>query len=211
MSTEIDIKKRYRENPFVDRFTLPMASKSRKLEVDAEMYLTTTHGEIVAGAEIRQVHLIDNDKFVKVFTSQLRAFFDLSLRAQKLLEVVMAQMSSMPGGDRVYLNSTTVERYMADQGRKGLGRATYARALDEMLVKGFIARSDQQHLYFINPAIFFNGDRISFVKEFRRKRAVARTDARQLGLALELTDAEQALEDERQARGQVMLATRGEA
>lgn len=205
MSTEIDAKKRYRENPFVDRFTMPVSPKTRKLEVDAEMYLTTTNGEVVAGAEIRQVHLVDSDKFVKVFTNHLRAFFDLSLRAQKLLEVVMAQMSTMPGGDRVYLNSTTVERYMADQGRKGLGRATYSRALEEMLAKGFIARSDQQHLYFINPAIFFNGDRISFVKEFRRKRAEKRADARQLGLAFELTDSEKVLEEDRLSRGAAMI------
>ena len=128
--------------------------------------------------------MVDSDKFVKVFTNKIGLFFGLSMRAQKLLEVLMAQMSAMPGGDRIYLNSTTVERYMADQGRKGLARATYARALDEMLEKGFIARSDQQHLYFINPAIFFNGDRIRFVEEFRRKKAERRADERQLALSL---------------------------
>lgn len=184
MSTEIDTKKRWRDNPFADGLRMRLTPKSRKLDIDAEMYLTTTNGEILAGAEIRKVNMVDSDKFVKVFTGRLGLFFGLSLRAQKLLEVLMAQMSSMPGGDRIYLNSTTVERYMADQGRKGLARATYARALDEMLEKGFIARSDQQHLYFINPAIFFNGDRIRFVEEFRRKKSERRADERQLALGL---------------------------
>lgn len=184
MSTEIDTKKRWRDNPFADGLQMRLMPKSRRLDIDAEMYLTTTGGEILAGAEIRKVSMVDSDKFVKVFTNKIGLFFGLSLRAQKLLEVLMAQMSAMPGGDRIYLNSTTVERYMADQGRKGLARATYARALDEMLEKGFIARSDQQHLYFINPAIFFNGDRIRFVEEFRRKKAERRADERQLALSL---------------------------
>ncbi len=184
MSTEIDTKKRWRDNPFADGLQMRLTPKSRRLDIDAEMYLTTTGGEILAGAEIRKVSMVDSDKFVKVFTNKIGLFFGLSMRAQKLLEVLMAQMSAMPGGDRIYLNSTTVERYMADQGRKGLARATYARALDEMLEKGFIARSDQQHLYFINPAIFFNGDRIRFVEEFRRKKAERRADERQLALSL---------------------------
>ena len=184
MSTEIDTKKRWRDNPFADGLQMRLMPKSRRLDIDAEMYLTTTGGEILAGAEIRKVSMVDSDKFVKVFTNKIGLFFGLSLRAQKLLEVLMAQMSAMPGGDRIYLNSTKVERYMADQGRKGLARATYARALDEMLEKGFIARSDQQHLYFINPAIFFNGDRIRFVEEFRRKKAERRADERQLALSL---------------------------
>ena len=44
--------------------------------------------------------------------------------------------------------------------------------------KGFIAESTNPNLYWINPALFFNGDRVRFVKEYRN------TDWRQQQLDL---------------------------
>ena len=199
MSHEVEAKKRYEENPFVDRFIVPMRPKSAKMEVDAEMYLTTTGGEIVAGAEIRKVSLVDSDKFVKVFTDRLRMFFDLTPRSLRLLEVVMAELSRIPpGADQIFLNAGSFEAYYAKQGRDAPSRATYKRALDEMIRKGFLAYSTRPGLFFINPAIFFNGDRVRFVEEVRRKRVQKAQDARQLGLPLEPTDRQLALEEERQ-------------
>lgn len=195
MSTEIDIKKKYEENPFVDRFIVPLKSKSKGLDVDSEMYLTTTGGEVVAGAEVRKTMLVDSDKFVKVFTNQLRVFFDLSQRALRIVEVVMAELSRIPpGADQVFLNAASVEAYYRKQGREAPSRATFSRALDEMIRKGFLAYSDRPGLFFINPAIFFNGDRVRFVTEFRKRRAQRVGDARQLGLPLELTESQIELE-----------------
>lgn len=187
MTQEVEAKKRYEENPFVGPyFTVPKRPKAAKMDVEAEMYLTTTGGEILAGAELRKVSLVDSDQFVKVFTSRLRVFFDLTSRTLKLLEVVMAEYARVPpGADQVYLNAAVFEAYFAKQGRPAPSRATYKRALDEMVTKGFIAYSTRPGLFFINPAIFFNGDRVRFVEEVRRKRATKAADERQLALGLD--------------------------
>lgn len=43
----------------------------------------------------------------------------------------------------------------------------------ELTEKKFVAPSTDMNLWFINPAIFFNGDRIRFVTELRRRKVSA--------------------------------------
>ena len=38
-----------------------------------------------------------------------------------------------------------------------------------MLDKGFIAESEHPNFYWINPHLFFNGDRMVFINEYRKK------------------------------------------
>ena len=42
--------------------------------------------------------------------------------------------------------------------------------MTELTEKGFVAPSVDTNLWFVNPAIFFNGDRVRFVTELQRKR-----------------------------------------
>jgi hypothetical protein len=73
-------------------------------------------------------------------------------------------------GDQIYLNYNSVRGYFERHGAKPLAKTTYMTALAELVEKGFVAPSTNPNLFFINPAIFFNGDRIRFVTEIRRKK-----------------------------------------
>lgn len=42
--------------------------------------------------------------------------------------------------------------------------------LTELLKHGIIARGPTEVIYFINPYIFFKGDRVKYVKDYLRKR-----------------------------------------
>ena len=61
--------------------------------------------------------------------------------------------------------------------------ATYYRVIEELIAKGFIAPSENTHLFFFNPAIFFNGDRVRFVTEIRRKKVSAQERLERQGQA----------------------------
>ena len=41
--------------------------------------------------------------------------------------------------------------------------------MKELLTKKFIAEALEPHKFWINPHLFFNGDRMSFVREYRIK------------------------------------------
>ena len=51
----------------------------------------------------------------------------------------------------------------------GMSKQTFYRGVEELIEKGFIARHRSAGWYFTNPAMFFNGNRARFVKEYRTK------------------------------------------
>jgi hypothetical protein len=91
-------------------------------------------------------------------------------------------------GDQVYLTEKQLGETLKNHGLKAPSSASYYRALEELITKGFVAPSTNPPLFFINPAIFFNGDRVRFVTEIRRKRTTkmeALEEAGQQALSLE--------------------------
>ncbi|KAA3824478.1 hypothetical protein F3F35_31800 [Bacteroides ovatus] len=64
---------------------------------------------------------------------------------------------------------------------------TVYRGLAELVKAEIIARGINENLWFINPLIVFNGDRVSFTKTYVRKKSLstkkkAEEDERQLSL-----------------------------
>ena len=53
-----------------------------------------------------------------------------------------------------------------------MSEATFNRGLRELLSKGFISPRTPS-VYWVNPALFFKGDRVAFIREYRRKRVTA--------------------------------------
>jgi hypothetical protein len=51
----------------------------------------------------------------------------------------------------------------------GMSEKTFQRGLKELLEKRFISPKDTVS-FWTNPALFFKGDRVMFVKEYRRRK-----------------------------------------
>lgn len=168
------LKKKYEESPFTSngRFQVPTRGKGEKMDTAGPLALTTKDGEVQDVAEIRRVKQVDSERFVKLFVGQLHAFFDLKPGSVKLMTALIDELSQARymNGDQIYLNYNSVKGYFEKHGAKGMAKTTYMTALAELAEKGFVAPSINPNLFFINPAIFFNGDRVRFVTEIRRKR-----------------------------------------
>jgi hypothetical protein len=121
-------------------------------------------------AQITQVTKIDKNKFVKVFTDELRTFFDLKKSTQKILHIVLVELQKVPGKDQIYLDHRHAIRFFTDvkapDGKPIMSKPTFYKALKELINKGFLAESTQTNQYYINPSLFFNGDRLKLVKEY---------------------------------------------
>jgi hypothetical protein len=154
------------ENPFWSALEIPTSRKKITINEDHIKTVNTKTGAETGTAEITKVYEVDKDIFVKVFARQLRVFFDLSQVGIKLLEVIMHESGQDANTDSVYLSPISTKDYMSKVGKK-YSQASYYRGRDELLGKGFIAKSVRQHMYFINPAMIWNGDRIKFVTELR--------------------------------------------
>lgn len=168
------LRHKYKENPFIESgvFRVPTKTRSEMLETAGPLAIMSQDGETLQVAEIRRRKVVDNDRFVKLFVAHLDAFFDLKPGTMKLMSALLDELSKTRyiNGDTIYLNYAKVVEYFERRGVKPPAKGTFFNSMAEMCEKGFVAPSVDTNLWFINPAIFFNGDRVRFVTELKRKR-----------------------------------------
>jgi hypothetical protein len=152
----------YQENPFM----MEVQSKTRRImNARGDMMLISNEGEIVSKvAGFWQAEEVDSTKFVKLFVRGVQALKELSGSGTKVFEVLYLRMQENIGRDQIYMAFSAV-----DQAVTPMSNPTYDRGMRELIEKSFIAATPMQGVYWINPSFIWNGDRLAFVKEYRKK------------------------------------------
>lgn len=133
--------------------------------------LDPSTGEVHGMSIIRVLEERDDTGFVKVFAEGVKAAFGLTKTAFRVFNVVLNayQREKMTGG---YADS--VRLYWFGAGLDGeamdMSEKTFQRGLKELIAKRFLYPRTSE-LYWVNPSLFFKGDRVAFVKEYRRRAA----------------------------------------
>lgn len=155
-------------NPLIEPQEIQTRKRLVKSGRDDTLQSTTT-GEITHASRVYIIEEKDDAEFVKIFAAGIAAAYELGKTAQKVFQVVLAQYQNTPmsGG---YADS--VELYWFGEGIDGqdvgIKENTFYRGLRELLEKKFISPRTP-HSYWVNPALFFKGDRVQFINEYRRK------------------------------------------
>lgn len=178
----------WRVNPFWDEVQMKTTRKRIGLKDDAKVITNLKTGEREGVAELTKVYEVDAEQFVKVFIRHLTAFFDTSKNAQKLFEFALHEVSKTIGKDRVYLHPKDADRYHKATRGKGFSQASFYRAMDELTQTKILARCDTQWMFFINPSVFFNGDRARFVTEMRKAPELFMADDEEQVVAYDAQD-----------------------
>lgn len=169
--------KRCEKNPFIEGMTIT----SRNKMVASSKYSLPGISKKDKKGDVEQLFLymrkeVDSKQFVKLYKDNIQFMFSLKQNAQKVFGYFMdkAEMNK----DIIYFSD---KECMKHSGYKAI-QSIYT-GLAELLNKKFIARGDKPNKYFINPEVFFNGDRFVVVKDFWKKSAVKRlNDKNQLEL-----------------------------
>lgn len=152
-------------NPLWEPREVRIKAKRRTSNADVVSLET---GEVTGCAVVRRVEEVDDEHFVKVFSAGVAASFDLTKTAQKTFHAVLEayQRTPMSGGF-----AEAVSLYWFDGGLDGrvldMSEKTFQRGLKELLAKGFISPK-MPNVYWVNPHLFFRGDRVMFAREYRR-------------------------------------------
>jgi hypothetical protein len=167
---------RYQINPFMGDVVVKRGSK--KITVGSAGALVNTDTGEVNATEISVIRQVDRTEFVKLFADGVKRFFELSPAGAKLLSYVLAVVQQAPGTDRINLHFMDyMERFPGEP--KPMSKTTFFRGFTELLTKGFIAQSTVPNVYFINPKLFFNGDRARFVMEYRKSEEAKSHEVRE--------------------------------
>lgn len=172
-----EIRTRYSPdaNPLMESVTVPVVKRRVRSGLSQTPLVDGNSGELVAASVIQEFEDLDSDHFVKVFAAGIAAAYQLSKAGQRVFYSVLAEYerADMSGGFAACVALAWFDGGLS--GRDiGMSEKTFNRGLRELLDKGFIAPRTVG-LFWVNPSLFFKGDRVLFVKEYRRAaRVVAR-------------------------------------
>ena len=146
--------------------------KTKKVRTGATNELVDPGTGEIHTAVIHTIEPTDNEHFVKFFSAGIRASYELNLTGTKVFQAILQLYQNMPmsGGyaDCIYIR-------FFDGGLDGcqlnMSEDTFNRGLKMLLQKGFLAPR-QPNLYWVNPHLFFRGDRAVFIREYRRTSAL---------------------------------------
>jgi hypothetical protein len=158
---------RHRSNPFVQEAAINTKQGVKRLtnsHGDRMMLVSESTGEVMGqGAGFWQAQEVDRTQFVKLYVNGVKAFKDLTGAGTKVFELLYIEVQKGIGKDVVHLSFSDL-----DQQATPMSKATFMKGMKELLTKDFIAETFTQGKYFLNPDYMWNGDRLAFVKEYRR-------------------------------------------
>lgn len=158
----------YDKNPFM----VEMTTKTRRVtNKRGDMMLVSNDGEIKSQiAGFWEAEEVDSTKFVKLFVQGVKALKELTGAGTKVFEVLYLKVQENIGKDQIFMAFGAV-----DQALTPMSHSTYKRGLSELIEKGFIAATTVQGLYWLNPSFVWNGDRLAFVKEYKKASSRPKT------------------------------------
>lgn len=166
--TKLSLAPIYHENPFIDNMLGEIKIKRKTQMIksnnrDTTVMLVNGDGENVGHSAFVRSTEVEEDKFAKLYISQLGALWDLQKTSLKVLSYILSTLK--PNDDRVYFDMKECLTYCDWTGTQSVYNGLLA-----LVNAKIIARTEKSHFYYINPSIVFNGSRITIVNTYIKKR-----------------------------------------
>lgn len=168
----------YKENPFLPQ-TMEVVKentvKRRKYfdpqKVLMEVVDSETH-ETKAYQSFTKFVKVDEEQFTKLYPSRIKSLFNLGNAALRVFCYIQTKVQK--DRDTFIFDIDTCEEFT------GQSRPTIYRGLAELVKNEIIARGKYDFLYYVNPMIFFNGNRIVFIEAMEKVDKIEPEDKNQL-------------------------------
>ena len=160
---------KYATNPFIEKSIETIQKNSvikrqyMKGDKGVESSIINQDAEIVGQSVFVRLIEVDEDKFAKLYLSELGILWDMKKPALKLFSYIMTILNI--NSDEIYLSPIKAGEYT---GYKTI--TAINNALSQLLELGVIARNVEPNWYYINPLIIFNGSRVTFAKTLVKKQ-----------------------------------------
>lgn len=152
---------------------------------NAILQAVNSDGELVGHTSFVQQIELDEQQFTKIYLSGFSAFHNLKNQGIRVFGYIMTKLT--PKQDMfIFLKDECLEHtgYKSDK--------SIFIGLGSLVENNIIARGPADNLYFINPMVIFNGDRVSFTKTYVKKQKGKVIDPNQINLLDAIAEAEQA-------------------
>lgn len=147
-------------NPFMDSLTFKTGTQQKTMARGQIYFKDKSNNETIHETGFFGTRkTVDKDTFTKVFSAGVKMMLELSATSYKVFLYVMSATK---------INDDTIVFVLSScQEFTGLkSKTSIFKGLSELLEKQVLARTSEHFVYFINPAIIFNGDRMLIVNEY---------------------------------------------
>lgn len=152
-------KERYDENPFMKELKISLIRKTKSEQFGNEQIIVNqSTGEFEGVPVMLRKRKVDANQFVKMYISTMKAWLNLSPKAQKMLRCIITQMK--PNKDVVHLELNSEEIKMTSQLKS---KVSMYGGLDELIDRHIIAKGKYSDQFYINPNVMFSGNRMVFI------------------------------------------------
>ncbi len=153
-------------NPFMTEMitTINQGQKTTGFATTRKEVIDPSTGEITGETVVTGFKkTVDKDEFVKIFSNSVYEIFDCSKRAKDVFSILLKHyMKGEYNSDKVYFTYEVAQ----DEYEYNRTQSTFISAINELMKKRFIAKVERQFGWFwINPNMFFKGDRMVLMQD----------------------------------------------
>lgn len=159
----------FEENPFVEKAIedIEIVKKTQiirgKDRSEVKLIVDDKSGVVEGHTAFMRFIEVDEEKFAKLYLSQLSVFWELSKPSIKVFSYIMTIL--IPKKDSFYFIMEDCIKYTQYSTEKSV-----FDGLTGLIDAGIIARSNHHIKYYINPLVAFNGSRVTFAKTYIKKK-----------------------------------------
>ena len=173
-------------NPLMQASDVVVKKKYVKSGIANKTLIDSETGEVQATSVVHQIEEKDDAHFVKVFAAGVAASYELNRTAARVFQAILREYEKSPL-TRGFVDTVYIAWFGNGLAGEDIGMSekTFQRGLKMLLEKGFLSpRSPNQ--FWVNPALFFKGDRVLFIKEYRKKQNKSKVvDDKTVGMFLD--------------------------
>lgn len=167
---KLSVYEKHQNNPFIEKAIQEINGNIVKkyktassTDQKAILQAVDESGEVVGHTSfIRQIE-VDEAQFTKVYLSQFSAFFNLGNQAIKVFGYIMTKL--IPKQDTFMFLIEECKSYTGYKTKKPI-----YQGLANLVAAEIIARTEHDIIYYINPLVAFNGDRVTYAKTYVKKK-----------------------------------------
>jgi Firmicute plasmid replication protein (RepL) len=153
----------YKSNPFLESLRVPLAPRSNMFVKRDEAVINLSSGNIQEDVLLTgKRKYVDGEHFVKLFVKEMEVIFDLTRPAQKIFSYMLSKVEY---DDKLHFDIKDCKVSL-----KYKSESQIFIGVKELMLNSFIAKTSWTNVYWINPKIFYKGDRLVILREYRRTK-----------------------------------------
>lgn len=168
--------KKHKENPSIKLATAETVKGYKFIQAKAEQTDITVYNKEdesekeINGLIFSMKQEVDKSQFVKIFISGFSVLANLKSSTKLLFEYVFYLVKDTVGKDKIYFTYGDYLDFATNEGIEPMSQTSFYRNLNELIENEVLYPTERTHWYFINVSYMFNGDRLTFLKEYHLKK-----------------------------------------